>query len=166
MPHLSLGRLRAVLDLGRELRFDPDALVRDPLGVGLRLPDQRRQALAQVGGRCLVEAVVDLAGIDQVVALAAADIDAVPFVAVEREAGDRQRLALRAGLLHPIVAAAGRIAAVAHLGDDAFQPDLAGVREHLAAVDLEALAELDRRCRRSIFFRCALRSISGSFRRS
>ena len=89
MPHLALGRFRAVLDLGQQLRLDPDALVRDPLGVGLGLADQRRQALAQIGGGCLVEAVVDLAGVDQVLALAAAEIDAVPFVAVEREAGDR-----------------------------------------------------------------------------
>src|SRR5207302_7215052 len=34
---------------------------------------------------------------------------------------------------------------VADLGDDTFQPDLAGVREHLFAVDLKAVAELDRR---------------------
>jgi len=36
----------------------------------------------------LVEAVIDLAGIDQVIALAAADIDAVPVVSVERKAGN------------------------------------------------------------------------------
>ena len=89
--------------------------VRDLLCVGLRLADQRREPLAQFGGRSLVEAVVDLAGVDQVLALAAADIDAVPFVAVEREAGDGQRLALRAGFLDPVVAAAGGVAAVAHL---------------------------------------------------
>ena len=32
---------------------------------------------------CLVKAVVDLAGIDQIVALASAEIDAVPVVAIE-----------------------------------------------------------------------------------
>jgi len=37
MAHLSLGRLRAVLDLGGQLRLNPNALVRDPLGVGLVL---------------------------------------------------------------------------------------------------------------------------------
>ena len=36
-----------------------------------------------------------------------------------------------------------RVGAVADLRDDAFQADLAGVREHLLAVDLEAFAELD-----------------------
>ena len=61
----------------------------------------------------------------------------------QREAGDGQRLALGAGLLDPVVAAADGVAAVAHLGDDALEPDLAGVGEHLAAVDLEAFAELD-----------------------
>jgi hypothetical protein len=73
--------------------------VRDHLCVRLGFADQRRQALAKVSGRLLIEAMVDLAGIDQVIALAAADIDAVPIVAVERKAGDGQRLALRAGFL-------------------------------------------------------------------
>jgi len=45
MPHLAFGRLRPVLDLCQQLRLDPDALVRDPFGVRLRLSDQRRQAL-------------------------------------------------------------------------------------------------------------------------
>jgi len=35
------------------------------------------------------------------------------------------------------------LAAVAHLGDGAFKADLAGVRERLFAVHLEAFAELD-----------------------
>jgi hypothetical protein len=50
---------------------------------------------------------------------------------------------LRAGLLDPVVAPAAGVDAVAHLGDDAFEPEVAGVREHLGALDLEALAELD-----------------------
>jgi len=45
--------------------------VGDPLGVGLGFSDQRRQALAQLGERLLVEALVDLAGMDQIIALAA-----------------------------------------------------------------------------------------------
>jgi hypothetical protein len=87
--------------------------------------------------------VVDLAGAYQVIPLPTADVDAVPVVAVEGEAGDGKRLAPRAGFLHPIAAAPRWIAAVADLGDDAFKADLAGVREHLLAVDLEAFAELD-----------------------
>jgi hypothetical protein len=59
--------------------------------------------------------VVDLAGIDQVRPLSPAEIDAVPILAVEREARDRQRLSLRAGLFDPLVAAAGSIPAVADL---------------------------------------------------
>ena len=50
MADLSLGRLGAVLDLGVELRLHPDALVRDPRGIGLGFSDQWRQALAQLGG--------------------------------------------------------------------------------------------------------------------
>jgi hypothetical protein len=43
--------------------------VRDLLGVGLSFADQRHQVLAQLGGGSLVEAVVDLAGIDSAAAL-------------------------------------------------------------------------------------------------
>lgn len=53
----------------------PDALVCNPLCVGLCLADQRRQSFAQIGSGCLVEAVIDLTRIDQVVALAAGEID-------------------------------------------------------------------------------------------
>jgi hypothetical protein len=111
MPHLALGRLRAVFDFRQQRGFDPDAAMRDLLGVGLGLADQRFQARLQLGGRCFIEAVVDLAGINQVVALQPAEIDAVELVCLQREAGDRQRLALRAGFLDPVIAAAGRIAA-------------------------------------------------------
>jgi hypothetical protein len=83
MPDFTLRGLRAVFDLGQQLRLHPDALVCDPLGVGLRLADRWRQPLLQIGGGGLVEAVVDLAGVDQVLALAAADMEAVPVVAVE-----------------------------------------------------------------------------------
>ena len=105
MPHLALGPLRAVLDLSEQLRLHPDATVCDSLGVALRLPDHRRQPLTQTAAD-IVEAVVDLAHVDQVLALAAADI-AVPIVATEREARDGQRLGLGACLLDPVVAPAG-----------------------------------------------------------
>src|ERR1700756_4722831 len=87
--------------------------------------------------------MIDLAGIDQLVAPAPAEGHAVPLAFVERKARDGQRLALRAGLLHPVVAASGRVDTVADLRDDALQAELAGVREHRLAVDLEAFAELD-----------------------
>jgi hypothetical protein len=102
VPDLSLGRLRAILDFGEHLWFDPNALMHDRLCVRLRLPDQRLQFLLEVSGGSLVEAVVDLACVEQVIALAAADIDAVPLGSIECEAGDRQRLALDACLLDPI----------------------------------------------------------------
>ena len=50
--------------------------------------------------------MVDLASIDQVSALSPSKIDAVPFVVVERETRDGRGLALGAGFLDPIVAAA------------------------------------------------------------
>jgi hypothetical protein len=98
MPDLSIRRFRAVLDLGQKLRLDPDALVGHPLREGLRFSDERSQPLSQVRCGRLVEPVVHLAGIDQVIALAPADVEPVPLAAVERKSGDRQGLALRAGL--------------------------------------------------------------------
>jgi hypothetical protein len=50
MAHLALTRFGSVLDLGEQFRLNPDALVRDPLGVGLGFADQGRQALAQLSG--------------------------------------------------------------------------------------------------------------------
>src|SRR5690348_15819303 len=135
MPHLPLSRLRPVFDLHQQLRLNPDALVRDLLAVGLRLPDQRRQFLPQLRRRSLVEPVVDLASVNKTLALAAADVDAVPLTLIECEARNGQRLALRASLLHPIVAPAGDVAAVAHLRDDAFETDRAGMPVHLGALD-------------------------------
>ena len=41
MPYLTLHRLRAVFDFGQQLRLNPDAAVRDLLGVGLGLAYQR-----------------------------------------------------------------------------------------------------------------------------
>jgi hypothetical protein len=46
----------------------------------LAFADQRREPLSQLCGLGFVEAMVDLAGIDQVIALAPAEIDAVPFL--------------------------------------------------------------------------------------
>lgn len=50
MAHLALTRFGSVLDFGKQFRLNPDALVRDPLGIGLGFSDQWRQALAQLGG--------------------------------------------------------------------------------------------------------------------
>jgi hypothetical protein len=92
MTDLALRRLDPVLDLGQQLRLDPDRLVCDPLRIRLGLAHQRRQLLAQLRRRGLVKPVINLPGVDQVLALAAADIDAVPLAAVEREPGDGQGL--------------------------------------------------------------------------
>src|SRR5438477_6394290 len=86
--------------------------------------------------------MVYLTGVDQIVALLAADVDAIPLAFIECVSGNGQSLALRAGFLDPVVSSAARIHAVANLRNDAFKPELAGVREHLAPLDLEAFAEL------------------------
>jgi hypothetical protein len=50
MPHLAFCGLRPVLNLGEQLRFNPDALVRNPFGVGLRLPDSGAGRFTNVRG--------------------------------------------------------------------------------------------------------------------
>jgi len=70
-------------------------------------------------------------------------IDAIPIFAIEGEARDRQRLALRAGWFHPIIAATGDIIAIPDLGYHALEPDLTGLSEYFCALDLEAVAELN-----------------------
>jgi len=88
MPHLAFGGLGAILDFGQQSWFNPDAAMRNPLRIGLGLADQRHQTLAQLSGGVLVEAMVDLARVNQILALAASEIDAVPFLAVERKTGN------------------------------------------------------------------------------
>jgi hypothetical protein len=51
VTHLALRRLGPVLDLGQQLRLDPDRLVRDALRIRLGLAHQRRQLLAQLRRR-------------------------------------------------------------------------------------------------------------------
>jgi len=65
-----------------------------PLGVGLRLADQRCQLCSKHLGALRSKAVIDLPGIDQVVPFTTTDIQAIPIIAVEGKPGNRQRLAL------------------------------------------------------------------------
>jgi hypothetical protein len=85
MAQLAFGRFRPVLDFGQQRRLDPDAAVCDLFGVGLRLPDQRFEPRLQILGRRFVEAVVDLAGLNQILSLVPPDIEAVETVLFECE---------------------------------------------------------------------------------
>jgi hypothetical protein len=127
----------------QKLGFNPDVLVTDALGIGLGPSDEWFKPLLQIGGRDLVEAVVNFAGVDQIVALAPADVEPIPLRTIECETGNGQRLPLRVGLFDPIVRPSRRIGAAPHFRDDALEAEFAGVREHLAAVYLEAFAVLD-----------------------
>ena len=71
---------------------------------------RERLALVQFGGGIFGKAMVNLAGVDRVIALAATKVDSVPSIVVERGTGDRQCLALSAGFLNPIVDPAGSLA--------------------------------------------------------
>jgi hypothetical protein len=113
------------------------------LVVRLRLPEQRFQPRLQILCRRGVKAVIHLAGIDQILSLPPAKINAVELVAVERITRDRQRLALVASNLDPVLGPGRDVGAIANLRYDAFQACRAGVLVHLLAIDLETLAELN-----------------------
>jgi hypothetical protein len=87
--------------------------------------------------------VVHLAGIDQLITFLSADVETIKPVALQREAGDRQCLALGTRDLDPIIRPAKGIIAVPNFRHDALKPGLTGVLEHLRAIDLKALAELN-----------------------
>jgi hypothetical protein len=112
---LTLGRFGAVLDFSLQLRLDPDAAKGDLFRVGLSFADQRLEPLPEIGDRLIVETVVDFARVPEVLALAPAEIKAVPILPIECKAGDRQRLALLARLLYPDIPSARYIGAVANL---------------------------------------------------
>src|SRR4051794_3065213 len=101
--------------------------------------------------------MVDLTGINKIGAFAAADIDAIPFVAVEREAGDGQRLPLRAGFLDPVIAAARGIATVAHLDTTPSSPTLQAWA-NMSGPSTSKLSLNWRSVPSMMFFRCVLRS--------
>lgn len=103
----------------------------DALGVGLGLAGQRRQLLSEVSGRGLVEAMVDLAGVEQPIAFAPANIDA------------SQSLPSRA---KPAIASVSRwpqVGAVGDFRDHSLTAELGSMGEQLGPVDLETLAELE-----------------------
>lgn len=79
----------------------------DALGVGLSRSDEGFKPPLQLGGRDLVEAVVDFAGLNQIATLAPADIEAVPLRAIECEAGNGQRFPLQVFLTQSFVGPLG-----------------------------------------------------------
>lgn len=90
--------LGPILDLRQKLWLDPDSLVCDPLGVRLRLADQGLQPLLQVGSGRFVEAVIDLAGVDEVIAGFALDGSKWDGIYLGRRKGNaRKRVEKRLG---------------------------------------------------------------------
>ncbi|WP_440643005.1 P-type conjugative transfer protein TrbL [Bradyrhizobium sp. PUT101] len=63
------------------------------LCIRLGLPNEGFKPFLQISGRDLVEAVVDFAGVDQIVALATADVDAVPLRSIDWLIGNWNSLA-------------------------------------------------------------------------
>jgi hypothetical protein len=89
VPDLAFGGLGPVFDLRKQRWLNPYAPVRNLLAVRLFFANQRLEPRLQVFGRHLVKAVVDLAGINQVVALEPSDVQPVEFVRLEGKACDR-----------------------------------------------------------------------------
>jgi hypothetical protein len=119
MADFAFRRLCAVFDLGEQRRLDPNAPVSDLFGVWLRFAVQWLQPRLQVLRRGGIEAVVDLAGINKILAPLPADVETVEAVVLEGEASDRQRFRLRTGDFEPVVRPTVRIATVPDLRDHA-----------------------------------------------
>src|ERR1700760_2175623 len=103
MPDFAFGGFSAVFDLGEQFGLDPNSAMCDFFCERLSFADQRFKSFAQYLCRGLVEAVVDLAGINELLAFAAAQINAFPFAFFQSESCNRKRLTLAAGFLDPIV---------------------------------------------------------------
>jgi hypothetical protein len=69
---------------GQQRRLYPNSPVRDLLGIGLVFSDQRLHSQLQILGGCRVKAMIDLAGIDQVVALPPSKVEPFKFAAIKR----------------------------------------------------------------------------------
>jgi hypothetical protein len=106
--------------------------------------------------------MVHLASVDQVLALAAADVNAVPFVAIEGKASDGEGLALSTGFFDPVIAPAGDIGAVTNLRDNPLKSDLACMRD-ISRPSTSKLSLNWMSVPSMIFLRCFLRSIRGQF---
>jgi hypothetical protein len=90
---LPLANFAPIFDLRQQRWLNPDGLVSEILGIGLGLPDQRRQTLAQTRRRRCCRSHGRPYRRKPRLALETADINSVPLAAVEREAHDGQRLA-------------------------------------------------------------------------
>src|SRR5215471_9607340 len=139
---------------GRSCRFSPDTRRRParaarPIAPSASRPPARSARCVACMARCaragrfllLGPAAFDLAGIDQLSAALLGEIEAVELRPFERPAGDREGVAHLAGRLGAEIGAAGFVASVLALRDDAFEAHRAGVLPQLGAVDLQVLAE-------------------------
>jgi hypothetical protein len=107
----------------------------------------------------IIEAVVDLAGTHQVIALQPAEMDTVELVDLQREAGDRQCLTLRAGFLDTSLCRGRPDSGCRGPLKPPVEPGRADVLVHLVSVDRETFAELNRGL--GSFFRWGLRPHGG-----
>jgi hypothetical protein len=104
MANFPFRRFRPILDLGEQLGLDPDAAVGDALAERLGCADQRRETGAERLRALGDEAVVGLAGINQIGALASADVQPVPLVAIEGDVASAGSTKPGKGALAPIAA--------------------------------------------------------------
>jgi len=93
MSDLPGGRLRAISARSFGSTQMPLWAVRLAQGCVSRINGFNR--FCKSAAETFVEAVIDLAGVNQIVSVATADVDAVPFFFVEREARDGKHLPLR-----------------------------------------------------------------------
>src|ERR1700760_2343999 len=122
------GRPAAKFHFGKQYRPDP---------LRLRLPRCSRERCFAELQLCrtafqpthhrIVEALLDLAGEDQLAVLDLAEIDAVKFAALIGEPHDGERLPMPTSRLDPSIVTTGSIAAVFALRHDPLQTEEAGL---------------------------------------
>src|SRR5262245_63297273 len=144
MPQQPVAGLATKLGIDKHPRRHPSRL-----GKTARRRDrprsrpQRPQLLQQAPLIVLGHPTFELSGIDSLAFFVATEIEPVELAILLSPTGDEEGIAVAARRLEPRVVAAGTVAAVLALGDDALQLQPAGIYEHLAAVGIQVLAEPD-----------------------
>src|SRR5258708_4803383 len=128
VPELSVFGFPPIFNLREEIRFHPDRL---PSPVGLRFLDPLVEPLSQFRQVVACEAEVDLAGVDQLVAIPAAEVEPVKSTVLDRVTSDHQRLALAACRSDPLTRTTRAITTIAPLRDHALEAHLADALQHL-----------------------------------
>ena len=104
-----------ILDLGKQGRLNPNTSVSNLLRERMRFAHERLESRLQIPLPMSIEAVVDLADINQFFSLLTRQIEPIEEAFLHREARNRQSFELSAGHLDPVVAPVGPLGAISDL---------------------------------------------------